>query len=178
MRQNKRWLIFLLFLVLIPKTSFAHAYITNSNPGENSELKQAPKQIEIEFNEQIEEGFHSIKVYNSSGERVDAGKTVIQKNNARIMTAALKKICRMIFTERNGTRYRPTDIRYPASSLSVSEKPAENFRSRHHRKRRFILKRPSTAVFCTPLSPCLSARLFSICFGTEIIKIHQKQNEL
>ncbi len=69
----------LLFLVLIPKTSFAHAYITNSNPGENSELKQAPKQIEIEFNEQIEEGFHSIKVYNSSGERVDAGKTVIQK---------------------------------------------------------------------------------------------------
>lgn len=90
MRQNKRWLIFLLFLVLIPKTSFAHAYITNSNPGVNSELKQAPKQIEIEFNEQIEEGFHSIKVYNSSGERVDAGKTVIQKNNARIMTAALK----------------------------------------------------------------------------------------
>lgn len=79
MRQNKRWLVFLLFLVLIPKTSFAHAYITNSNPGENSELKQAPKQIEIEFNEQIEEGFHSIKVYNSSGERVDAGKTVIQK---------------------------------------------------------------------------------------------------
>ena len=59
----------------------------------------------------------------------------------------------MIFTERNGTRYRPTDIRYPASSLSVSEKPAENFRSRHHRKRRFIPKRPSTAVFCTPLSP-------------------------
>ncbi|KXZ15665.1 copper resistance protein CopC [Bacillus nakamurai] len=91
MRRNKLWLILLLFLVLFPKTSFAHAYITSSTPGENSELKQAPKQVDIQFNEPIEEGFHSIKVYNSSGERVDTGRTVMKKNDNRIMTAALQK---------------------------------------------------------------------------------------
>lgn len=79
------------FLVFLPKTSFAHAYIVKSSPGENSELKSAPSQVEIEFNEPVEEGFHYIKVYNSNGDRVDTDKTELKKDNNHIMTVKLKK---------------------------------------------------------------------------------------
>ncbi|MBL3649634.1 MULTISPECIES: copper resistance CopC/CopD family protein [Bacillus] len=91
MKRNRWWIIFLLFLVFLPKTSFAHAYIVKSSPSENSELKSAPAHAEIEFNEPVEEGFHYIKVYNSNGERVDNGKTEIKKDNNHIMTVKLKK---------------------------------------------------------------------------------------
>ncbi|MCY7945219.1 copper resistance protein CopC [Bacillus atrophaeus] len=91
MKRNRIWIILLLFLVFIPKTSFAHAYIVNSTPSENSELKKAPSQVEIEFNEPVEEGFHYIKVYNSSGERVDKDHTDIKKDNKHIMITKLKK---------------------------------------------------------------------------------------
>ncbi|MCY8979845.1 copper resistance CopC/CopD family protein [Bacillus halotolerans] len=91
MQRNRWWIILLLFLVFLPKTSFAHAYIVKSSPGENSELKSAPAQVEIEFNEPVEEGFHYIKVYNSDGDRVDTDKTEIKKDNNHIMTVKLKK---------------------------------------------------------------------------------------
>ncbi|MBL6008995.1 copper resistance protein CopC [Bacillus halotolerans] len=91
MQRNRWWIILLLFLVFLPKTSFAHAYIVKSSPGENSELKSAPAEVEIEFNEPVEEGFHYIKVYNSDGDRVDTDKTEIKKDNNHIMTVKLKK---------------------------------------------------------------------------------------
>lgn len=91
MKRNRWWIILLLFLVFLPKTSFAHAYIVKSSPGENSELKSAPSQVEIEFNEPVEEGFHYIKVYNSNGDRVDTDKTELKKDNNHIMTVKLKK---------------------------------------------------------------------------------------
>lgn len=91
MKRNRWWIILLLFLVFLPKTSFAHAYIVKSSPGENSELKSAPAQVEIEFNEPVEEGFHYIKVFNSNGDRVDTDKTEIKKDNHHIMTVKLKK---------------------------------------------------------------------------------------
>lgn len=91
MKRNRWWIILLLFLVFLPKTGFAHAYIVKSSPGENSELKNAPAQVEIEFNEPVEEGFHYIKVYNSNGDRVDTDKPEIKKDNHHIMTVKLKK---------------------------------------------------------------------------------------
>lgn len=80
-----------LCLILLPKAAFAHAYIVNSNPSQNEELKKAPPEIKIEFNEPIQKGFHSITVRNSSGERVDSGQTKIDPQNRKILTVKLNK---------------------------------------------------------------------------------------
>lgn len=80
-----------LCLILLPKAAFAHAYIVNSNPSQNEELKKAPSEIKIEFNEPIQEGFHSITVRNSSGERVDSGQTKIDPQHRKIVTVKLNK---------------------------------------------------------------------------------------
>ncbi|MDI5791124.1 copper resistance protein CopC [Bacillus licheniformis] len=54
-----------------------------------SGAEKAPEEIKIEFNEAIQNGFHSITVRNSSGERVDSGKRK-STPNAKIMTVKLK----------------------------------------------------------------------------------------
>ncbi|MCY7753016.1 copper resistance CopC/CopD family protein [Bacillus haynesii] len=91
MKRATLWVVLaVLCTILLPKAAFAHAYIVNSTPAENQELKKAPAEIKIEFNEAIQKGFHSITVRNSSGERVDSGKTEIDPQNAKIMTVKLK----------------------------------------------------------------------------------------
>ncbi|WP_326850227.1 copper resistance protein CopC [Bacillus haynesii] len=91
MKRATLWAVLaVLCTILLPKAAFAHAYIVNSTPAENQELKKAPAEIKIEFNEAIQKGFHSITVRNSSGERVDSGKTEIDPQNAKIMTVKLK----------------------------------------------------------------------------------------
>ena len=91
MKRATLWAVLaVLCTILLPKAAFAHAYIVNSDPAENQELKKAPAEIKIEFNEAIQKGFHSITVRNSSGERVDSGKTEIDPQNAKIMTVKLK----------------------------------------------------------------------------------------
>lgn len=91
MKRATLWTVLaVLCIILLPKAAFAHAYIVKSTPAENQELKKAPAEIKIEFNEAIQNGFHSITVRNSSGERVDSGKTEIDPQNAKIMTVKLK----------------------------------------------------------------------------------------
>lgn len=41
----------------------AHARLTRSNPKDKAELKEAPAQVEIWFNELLDEGFNYIEVY-------------------------------------------------------------------------------------------------------------------
>ncbi|MGE6258032.1 copper resistance CopC/CopD family protein [Heyndrickxia sporothermodurans] len=56
-------------LALFPIASSAHAYIVNSNPKENEVFSKSPTKIDIEFNEPIQSGFHSLELINSSGKQ-------------------------------------------------------------------------------------------------------------
>ncbi|MGE6632037.1 copper resistance protein CopC [Bacillus sp. NPDC077027] len=82
-------LLMVLLFVFLPKQALAHAYIVDSNPAANEELSQQPDVVSLTFSEGIESGFHSIKVFNAKGDRVDQGETVIK--DQKIMEAALKK---------------------------------------------------------------------------------------
>ncbi|NPC91534.1 copper transporter [Bacillus sp. WMMC1349] len=85
------WIMMIVCFFIIPKTAFAHAYIVNSTPLENQELNKAPSEIKLEFNEVIQEGFHSIIVRDSSGERVDQGQTIIDPKNAKVLKTKLQQ---------------------------------------------------------------------------------------
>src|SRR5260221_14718370 len=52
--------------LLLPVVAFGHAQLLRSIPAHQSELAQAPSEIEIWFNELLEEEFNSIKVFSSS----------------------------------------------------------------------------------------------------------------
>ena len=55
MKRATLWTVLaVLCIILLPKAAFAHAYIVKSTPAENQELKKAPAEIKIEFNEAIQ----------------------------------------------------------------------------------------------------------------------------
>jgi copper transport protein len=90
---NKRIYIYIITIAIIlfsfPTFSSAHAYIIKSFPVDNENLHQPPKNVSIEFNEEIQPSFHYLQVFDQNGKRVDKGEH-IESNNPKILKANVK----------------------------------------------------------------------------------------
>lgn len=82
-------LIFFFGIIYFPNFVSAHAYIVKSTPYENQSFPTPPSKILIQFDESIQTHFHSIKVFNEFGDRVDIGKDEINKSNHSIIETKL-----------------------------------------------------------------------------------------
>lgn len=93
MRRLGAWLLIVcVFIILIPKSTSAHAYVVKSNPAENETLKKAPTVVKIEFDEDIQVSrFNTLFVRDSSGKRVDLKDAHIDKSNKKLLEAGLKE---------------------------------------------------------------------------------------
>ncbi|MBC2122703.1 copper resistance CopC/CopD family protein [Listeria marthii] len=92
MKLMKRvsFIVILLFILIVPVQHVsAHAYLENSNPADQSHIKTAPEKVTLVFNEEIEADFPLIEVKNSSGKRVETGKTAVSKKNNHMVEASL-----------------------------------------------------------------------------------------
>jgi len=56
------WLVAL----LAAHSAFAHAQLTMSSPENKASLKDAPAQVELWFNELLDEGFNTVEVYSAT----------------------------------------------------------------------------------------------------------------
>ncbi|MGV3467411.1 MAG: copper resistance protein CopC [Heyndrickxia sp.] len=93
MKKFKRitwFLMVFIFLISIPNHSSAHAYIVKSTPSEDEVLDQSPKKVTIQFDEEIQSAFHSLKVLDQTGKRVDQNDAHINKKNHTILEGNLK----------------------------------------------------------------------------------------
>ncbi|EJQ62835.1 copper resistance CopC/CopD family protein [Bacillus mycoides] len=92
-RRLGAWLfIACVFIILIPKSASAHAYVVKSNPAENETLKKAPSAVKIEFDEDIQvSSFNTLFVRDTLGKRVDLKDAHIDKKNKKILEAGLKE---------------------------------------------------------------------------------------
>ncbi|OJE45643.1 copper resistance protein [Bacillus proteolyticus] len=92
-RRLGAWLLIAcVFIILIPKSASAHAYVVKSNPTENETLKKAPPVVKIEFDEDIQVShFNTLFVRDSSGKRVDLKDAHIDKSNKKSLEAGLKE---------------------------------------------------------------------------------------
>lgn len=62
----------LLYLLLaLPVPAFAHAIMVRSSPEKDAVLTEAPKQVEVWFNDKVGTEYKALAVINSKGERVD-----------------------------------------------------------------------------------------------------------
>ncbi|MBE5105114.1 copper resistance protein CopC [Bacillus thuringiensis] len=93
MRMLGAWLLIVcVFIILIPKSTSAHAYVVKSNPAENETLKRAPTVVKIEFDEDIQVShFNTLFVRDTSGKRVDLKDAHIDKRNKKLLEAGLKE---------------------------------------------------------------------------------------
>jgi copper transport protein len=74
-QYRKVLILFLLFIVFVPQTVFAHAILEKATPAPNSQVKESPKEIVLTFNERMEEELYSIKVFNADGDIVSDSET-------------------------------------------------------------------------------------------------------
>ncbi|MBS4174937.1 copper resistance protein CopC [Bacillus sp. FJAT-49736] len=90
-KQALQWILFVFIMLFsIPHPSFAHAYIVKSTPQEDEVLQKAPKDVSIQFDEEIQPGFRSLKVLDQTGKRVDRNNAHINKKSKAILEASLK----------------------------------------------------------------------------------------
>jgi copper resistance protein C len=63
-------------LIALSTTAQAHAMLDHSSPGVGSTVASSPGQVTLYFTQQLEPKFSGGEIRNSSGSRVDRGKSV------------------------------------------------------------------------------------------------------
>lgn len=92
---TKRRLLLPVLLVLLsicsglsfPQTTSAHSYVQQSVPAQNEVLDKAPDKITLLFNESIQPAYYQIVLMDSSGQKIDGVKAVIDSKNAALLEA-------------------------------------------------------------------------------------------
>ncbi|MCH6570645.1 MAG: copper resistance protein CopC [Acidobacteria bacterium] len=75
-----------------------HATLLSTVPPANSRLEQAPKRVELHFNEGIEEIFNGVKVLNRNGLPVHSGQAALSRNRQELSVALKDNIPNGIYT--------------------------------------------------------------------------------
>ncbi|QPK62592.1 copper resistance protein CopC [Methylomonas sp. LL1] len=63
--------VLLLASLLSPIAASAHAILVKSQPAKDEEVKEAPKQIDLWFNDPVKSEYKALAVIDSEGKRVD-----------------------------------------------------------------------------------------------------------
>lgn len=73
MRKSIALFALLCFLaaLMLPLSAFAHAILVKSQPAKDEEVKVAPKQIDLWFNDPVRSQYKALAVVDSEGRRVD-----------------------------------------------------------------------------------------------------------
>jgi len=102
MRLKQRAIWMIIFAVLYGawtvSPASAHAELARSIPEANAILEQSPSQIELVLSEPIESKVSTIKVFDSNGQEVDAGKPVVGSGDPELITRSLVPLPDGIYT--------------------------------------------------------------------------------
>src|SRR5690606_12065503 len=88
----------LFFLSVAVRPAGAHASLVQSIPEANARLDRAPVLIELFFSEPVEDGFSSIEVLDTSGERVDNNDAGVDPADPTRMSVTVRSLPDGIYT--------------------------------------------------------------------------------
>ena len=78
-----------LALTFVPGIASAHAVLESSDPAPSELLASSPKEIRLDFDEQVESTLGDIRVYDSEQREVSIKKTVRSSTDASVVTAGV-----------------------------------------------------------------------------------------
>ena len=81
--------ITVLALTFIPGIASAHAILESSSPEPSALLASSPKEIRLDFDEQVEDSLGDIRIYDSEQREVSVKKTVRSSSDLSIVTAGV-----------------------------------------------------------------------------------------
>ena len=82
-------LVVLLFLAF-PQAAAAHAVLVATTPERGAQVDTAPQRVAFRFDESVEAGFGAVRVFDSSGERVDEGELLRLGGDSKTVGVALQ----------------------------------------------------------------------------------------
>jgi methionine-rich copper-binding protein CopC len=72
-----------------PELALAHAVLVKTTPPRRAVLRQAPKQLELWFNERLEPAYSAVAVSTRSGSRVSTGAPGVDPQDPKRLTVTL-----------------------------------------------------------------------------------------
>lgn len=94
------------WLLLLCGPVLAHAELLESEPAAGETVAESPEQVRLRFNEPVDAAFGPLKVYDSSGERVDEDDARKDPGDARVVETSLEELTRGTYT----VEYRVTSV--------------------------------------------------------------------
>jgi copper transport protein len=76
-----------LALTFIPGIASAHAILESSSPEASALLTSSPKEIRLDFDEQVEDSLGDVRIYDSEQREVANSNTVLSSSDASVVTA-------------------------------------------------------------------------------------------
>jgi methionine-rich copper-binding protein CopC len=73
-------------------SAWAHATLKSATPAKDAEITTVPKEITLQFNEELEAAFSHAKVVDSTGKEVTADKATLDAADASVMKLAMPKL--------------------------------------------------------------------------------------
>src|SRR5215213_8049365 len=88
----------LLLLLLLTRTAEAHANLVRSTPAAGALLDTAPKELVLEFSEDLDTGFSRVQLYNSKNQVLNPGPGVVDPSAPTIMRLTLGELPKDSYT--------------------------------------------------------------------------------
>jgi len=82
-------LTLLILLLVVPGTSWPHAYLVKSSPARRATLSGAPARVMLWFNERLEAQFSQASVWNTKGQQVDGGDVQVDPDDAKKLSVGI-----------------------------------------------------------------------------------------
>jgi methionine-rich copper-binding protein CopC len=92
--------------MLLPAQSWAHAILVRSQPAKEVEITEAPKQIDVWFDDKVGSEFMALAVIDSTGKRVDNKDVAQETFNPAHLYCTVQPLTPGVYT----VRYRVVSI--------------------------------------------------------------------
>jgi copper resistance protein C len=79
----------LIILLMVPISSWGHAYLVKSSPARRAVLSNPPTRVVLWFNERLEAQFSQLSLWNAEGQQVDGGDVQVGPDDSKRLSVGL-----------------------------------------------------------------------------------------
>jgi copper resistance protein C len=81
--------ILLIMLLMVPASSWGHAYLVKSSPARRAMLSIPPTRVALWFNERLEAQFSQLSIWNAEGQQVDGGDVQVGPDDSKRLSVGI-----------------------------------------------------------------------------------------
>lgn len=95
-----KWLALFFLVLFLPPGAEAHALLIRTSPPKRAVLREAPKQVELWFNERLEPAFASVTLSEATGAAVPTKAAVVEGQDRKRLRLDLPRLPAGTYTVR------------------------------------------------------------------------------